>query len=83
MEHQCRGVYCEFPYCQNNPKNQAVRHRAGLPKRMTLAEFRIKYGTNGVSDILNYLIEHIPLGPQSLKDFKTLSADIRSLLTED
>ncbi len=82
MEHHCTGIACNFPYCQNNPKNQPTRHRTGL-RRLTLAEFRSKYGTNGVSDILNYLIEHIPLSAQSAKDFRQLSNDIKSLLSED
>lgn len=82
MVHECSGVSCMFPGCLNNPHNQPVRHRTGL-RRMTLAEFRKKYGANGVSTILDYLIEHIPLSAQSLKDFKQLSADIKSLLQED
>lgn len=80
MAHNCEGIYCTFPACKNNPKN-TIRHRTGL-RRMTLGEFRTKYGTNGVSEILNYLIEHIPLSKESLKDFKQLSDDIKSLLTE-
>ncbi len=83
LEHQCLGIICKFPNCQNNADNRVpIRHRSGL-RRMTLAEFRTKYGTNGVSSILDYLIEHIPLSKESLKDFKQLSADIKSLLTED
>jgi hypothetical protein len=84
MVHECVGVSCMFPGCLNNPHNQPVqfRHRPGL-RRLTLAEFRKKYGTNGVSEIINYLIEHIPLSEQSTKDFKQLANDIKSLLTED
>ena len=81
LAHSCEGVTCNFPSCQNNPNNR-VRHRTGL-RHMTLAEFRRKYGTNGVSEIITYLIEHIPLSAQSLKDFKELASDIKSLLTED
>jgi hypothetical protein len=82
--HQCTGITCMFPGCLNNPHNNVqFRHRNGLPKRMTLGEFRKKYGTNGVSSILDYLIEHIPLSASALKDFKQLSADIQSLLQEE
>ena len=81
MVHQCVGISCMFPGCLNNPHNQ-TRHRVGL-RRMTLGEFRKKYGTNGVSEIINYLIEHIPLSEASQKDFKQLAADIKSLLQEE
>ena len=81
MEHTCLGVNCTFPHCQNNPNNR-VRHRVGL-RRMTLNEFRKKYGTNGVSEIITYLIEHIPLSEKSLHDFKELAHDIERLLQED
>ena len=82
MQHNCNGVSCTFLNCQNNPNNRTVRHRMGL-RRMTLAEFRRKYGTNGVSEIITYLIEHIPLSEKSMKDFKQLADDIKSLLQED
>lgn len=83
MQHQCNGITCEFPYCQNNPKNNPTRHRAGLPKRMTLAEFRRKYGTTGVKDVLTFVVEHVPMSKQAEKGFRELIADITSLLSEE
>ena len=81
MAHNCEGITCTFPACKNNPKN-TIRHRTGL-RRMTLAEFRGKYGTNGVSELLTYLVEHVPLSPASLKDFKVIAEDLKSLLKEE
>lgn len=84
MVHECSGVSCMFPGCLNNPHNRPpiTRHRPGL-RRMTLAEFRKKYGATGVSTIIDYLTEHIPLSEKSLKDFKEISNDLKSLLTEE
>lgn len=81
IAHNCDGITCSFPNCLNNPKN-TIRHRTGL-RRMTLNEFRKKYGITGVSSIIDYLIEHIPLSEKSEKDFREISADIKSLLQED
>lgn len=60
-----------------------VRHRTGLSKpRITLPEFRKKYGKDGVSDVLNLIIEHVQLDAKSKKGLKQISDDIRSLLQE-
>lgn len=82
MIHTCTGIDCTFPGCLNNPHNRPVRHRTGL-RRMTLAEFRKKYGVKGVSEIVTYLVEHVPLSDKSRKDFKEICDDLQSLLTED
>lgn len=82
MEHQCMGINCAFPGCQNNPHNHPVRHRTGL-RRMTLAEFRKKYGSSGGGELLLYMLEHIPSSKEFEKGFKEYIHDIARLLQED
>lgn len=82
MTHQCTGITCIFPGCLNNPHNQPFRHRPGL-RRMTLNEFRKKYGTTGVKDVLTFVVEHIPMSKEAEKGFRELINDITSLLQEE
>ena len=81
MEHQCQGINCTFPGRQNNPHNR-VRHRTGL-RRMTLNEFRNKYGQKGLTEFLTYMAEHLPLSEKSQKDIKDICNDLERLLQED
>jgi hypothetical protein len=47
---------------------------------MTLTEFKLKYGTEGVNLLINHLMIRVELSPYALRTYEELKRDIYSLL---